>query len=253
MPEQSARDYGTYIALDMSDFTDVLTLVRATSDLVDGYKVHASAEAALAENAKELRNAGAQKLWWDRKAHDTPDTVASIARTAVRCGFQRLTVHASGGIEMMMAAVKYGPKDIIAITDLTSLQEAEIGILSGKPVDASVLLKVREAQLAGVRYIVCSGKEVSLLNARRAFSKATGQNLELHGMKFIVPGSRTLTDDMGSQRRSLTAMETLDAGADELVLGSEIWKAPEPRTALLKLQQMIAESKMSSGEKSSKA
>lgn len=239
----TTASFCAWIALDMPDFFGATELVAATRDIVAGYKVHALLEDDLRRKVERLRTAGADNLWHDRKACDTPDTVALIAQMSKNCGFSRMTVHANGGIAMMMAAVAHGPDEIVAITDLTSLSKVEIGILGGMPADSSTLLKAQWASLAGVTHIVCSGLEVEMLNGRRAFNNLADRHLELHGINLVVPGSRTTTDDMGSQQRSGTAMDALSKGADELVLGSEVWKAEDPRAKILKIYQSVREAR----------
>ena len=228
-----------WIALDMTDFEKALYLTSKTYDIVKGFKVHASSEDNLCEKAEALREQGAKLLWWDRKAHDTPDTVAAIGKTAMKAEMDRMTVHAGGGIEMMMAAVEYGPADIAAITNLSSLTDAEIGINSGMPADSSTLLKAWQTKLAGVSHVVCSCNQIGLLNSRRQLSKVANRPLELEGLSFIVPGSRTISEDAGSQKQIRSATYALNHGADELVLGSEVWKTEDPRKAVQKIYETV--------------
>lgn len=230
-----------WIALDMPDFTLALKVVEQTKRFVHGFKVHASTEDDLFAKAQRLRAAGASKLWWDRKAHDIPDTVSGIVTTARNSGFDRITVHSSGGIEMMMAAMNAASDDleIIAITMLTSLSAAEVGMQTGMPTESAVLLRAQWAAMAGVHGVVASGKEAGLLHSRRQFSSVAGRHLELANLKIVVPGTRTISEEMGSQQRSTSAQEALFAGADELVLGSEIWKHEDPAGRLEKIYRLI--------------
>lgn len=234
---------GIWLALDMDNFDDALNLTNETADYVDGIKVHGLVEDAMREKIARLRKAGAKKVWLDRKVDDIPSTVRIVSGNAYECGANRMTAMASAGIEAMMTACNYGPEEIVAVTDLTSLSKAEIGMSRGMPADASVLQKAQWARLAGVMLLVCSVEEVSILHKRRALSKVAGRHLELHGMKFIVPGSRTITTELKGQVRSNTAMATLDAGADELVLGSEVWEATKPFDALQQVYQAILQHK----------
>lgn len=234
---------GIWLALDMDNFEEALNLVGQTADFVDGYKVHGLVEDAMRQKIEKLRKTGAKKVWLDRKVDDTPSTVRLVSGNARTCSADRMTIMASAGIEAMMTAGNYGPDEIVAVTDLTSLSKAEIGMSRGMPADASVLQKAQWARIAGVIFLVCSVEEVSILSKRRAYSTIAGRNLELHGMKFIVPGSRTITTNLKGQVRSNTAMATLDAGADELVLGSEVWEAGHPFDALQQVYQAILQHK----------
>ena len=232
-----------WIALDMADFEAALELVRKTSPFVSGYKVHGSIEDDAKKKIDLLRKAGAKKIWWDRKIDDTPGTVKIVSANVKACGADRMTIMASSGIEAMMTAVKHGPGEIVAVTDLTSLSKAEIGMSRGMPSESSVLQKAQWAKLAGVGFIVCSVEEVAVLHKRRTSSKLAGGNLELYGIKLVVPGSRTITSELKGQVRSNTAMATLEAGADELVIGSEVWEAEDPFAALQQLYATMLASK----------
>lgn len=240
MNDTQTPPFPAWIALDMDDFEECLRIVEITYPVVSGFKLHASAEDKLQEKLEAVRSiAGNSPIWWDRKAHDTPDTVAAIARTAAKCNVTRMTVHAGGGILMMMVAVEHGPNDIVAITDLTSLTPAEVGILSGTSTISSTLLKAQWAKLAEVSHVVCSANEVGVLNAHRAFHKLADRHLELHELDFIVPGTRTTTSVKGSQERSGTAMQALRDGADELVFGSEVYKSEQPLETILSIYDLV--------------
>lgn len=232
---------GIWLALDMDNFEEALDLTGQTGEYIDGVKVHGIVEDAMKEKLGKLRKVGAKRIWLDRKVDDTPGTVKIVSRNALDCGADRMTIMASAGIEAMMTAINHGPAEIVAVTDLTSLSKAEIGMSRGMPADASVLQKAQWAKLAGVKFVVCSVEEVAELDKRRGYSRLADCHLELYGMNFTVPGSRTITDILKGQVRSSTAMATLAAGADELVLGSEVWEARQPFDALQQIYQSILE------------
>ena len=53
----------------------------------------------------ELIKERGHKIFLDLKLHDIPNTVASTAKTLAQCGVDMFNIHASGGYEMMKAAV----------------------------------------------------------------------------------------------------------------------------------------------------
>ncbi len=161
-------------------------------------------------------------LWIDYKIHDTPDTVASRIKALVKNGAKIITVHASGGVRMMRAAVKAAGSraEIYAVTVLTSLDGREIARVYGnersrEQIVHELALMAREA---GVRTIVCSAQEIAMLK----------RSPDLAGMRLDVPGTRLKGVALGEQKRTATLAKALADGADELVVGSQVTKAVDP-------------------------
>jgi orotidine-5'-phosphate decarboxylase len=187
-----------------------------------------------------LKEAGAEVPWVDYKLHDTKDTVALRVRALIKNGAKIITVHASGGIPMMKAAVEAtfsesGERlaEIYGITLLTSLDDVEIGRIYGK--DRTREQIVHELALmaheAGVRTVVCSAMEVKMLK----------ESSDLPEMRFTVPGTRSAGVALGQQKRSGTPKQAIDDGADELVAGSQVTKAEDPVAAFESMASEISE------------
>jgi orotidine-5'-phosphate decarboxylase len=154
--------------------------------------------------------------WVDLKLHDVPNTVSLRAKAVKDAGAEIVTVHASGGIEMMRAATKTG-LNVLAITVLTSLNEEEVHLFTGQPSKAAVLYRARLAKLAGVWGLVCSPNEVSVLAKRP----------ELVGLNLITPGIRLKgkSDTDTNQQRVNSPRVAFEAGATHIVVGSEVTQA----------------------------
>src|SRR5579862_7226564 len=74
-----------------------------------------------------IRGASGVQVFLDLKLHDIPATVAGAARAVSRLRPDVLTVHASGGREVIRAAVEAAPDSLIAaVTVLTSLSPADL-------------------------------------------------------------------------------------------------------------------------------
>ena len=148
---------------------------------------------------KNLKKFG--RVFADVKLYDIPNTVANSVRQLSRQGVDIITVHASGGIEMMRAAKQVARKSkIIAVTVLTSFKGEH-----GK----EVLKLAKDARGAGVDGIVCSAHELKYL-----------KNIKL---LRIVPGIRpSWYGKKDDQRRSATPEEAIALGADYLVIGRPI-------------------------------
>ena len=196
-----------------------------------GLEVFCRDGAAAVHAAREAADAsGGIDLFLDLKLHDIPATVAGAAAAVADLDPAYLTVHASGGAEMIAAAVAALPQTrITAVTVLTSLDEAalrQIG-LEGTPQDAAVRLAVL-AVAAGARAVVCSPQEVAAIRA------SVGPNITL-----ITPGVRPDGADLGDQKRVATPAQAIADGADLLVIGRPITASPDPARAVRDIAQSL--------------
>lgn len=218
------------VALDGIPLDQCLQLIRKIGPRPYAWKVHDLWDREGPAVVLSLRDGGSGWIWVDLKLKDIPTTVANRARAVFDAGGHILTVHASGEIEMMQAAVGSGLNMILAVTVLTSLDEEQVHLLHGQPAKAAVLYQARLAKLAGVHGIVCSPQEVGILAKRP----------ELKGMKFVVPGIRLAGREVGDQKRVDTPAATIKAGATHLVIGRPITQAPDPVAAFNDIAEEIA-------------
>jgi orotidine-5'-phosphate decarboxylase len=183
------------------------------------------------EGIRDLRRmARDAKMFLDLKLHDIPNTVAGAVRAVVHCEADFLTVHTSGGLEMMKAAVQaaaeeeqktgYAAPKILGVTVLTSLDESALSSVGQGSVAADQVLRLAKlAKEAGLAGLVCSPKEIALLRK------------EVKDMMLVVPGIRPAGSDTGDQKRVMTPEEAVKAGADWLVIGRPITEAKDPGAA----------------------
>ena len=218
-------------ALDLGSWAEAEPFARAVAPAVGMLKV--GLELFAAEGPAVVRAAAAlgRPIFLDLKLHDIPATVEGAARSAARSGAALLTVHASGGAEMVRAAVRgAGPGvRVLAVTVLTSLDAAaleEVG-LAGPPASAVVRL-ARLAVEAGAGGLVCSPLEVAAVRA------AVGP-----GPLLVVPGIRPVGAALGDQARVATPAEAVRAGADVLVVGRPLRDVPDPAGAALELARSL--------------
>jgi orotidine-5'-phosphate decarboxylase len=177
-----------------------------------------------------FRDLGA-KVFLDLKLHDIPNTVELASARAAKLGASYLTVHASGGLAMLRAAmdgVKKGaaeamlpPPKVLAVTVLTSLDApalAAMGVTDAPDVQAQRLAGL--AKQAGVDGVVCSAREAASLR-------------QVLGPGFVLctPGIRPAGADVGDQARAETPESAIRAGSDLLVIGRPIYGAPDPVAA----------------------
>ena len=171
---------------------------------------------------QSVRGASGTGLVLDLKLHDIPNTVAGAARSIARLKPTYLTVHASGGRDMVRAAVEAAPDvRIAAVTLLTSLDEHALRVLGIDATTGDTVVRLASvAVAAGARAIVCSPQEVA------AVRREVGD-----GITLITPGVRLAGGDAQDQARFATPARALADGADLLVIGRPITGAADPGAA----------------------
>ena len=227
------------LALDTADPAQAEAWVRQTAGAVGAYKVgmelfHAAGPGIFAQ----LRGAGADRLFYDGKFCDIPNTVAGVSRVAAGYGVWLFNVHALGGTAMMRAAreaahsAAAGERPlVIAVTLLTSLSQDvvghELGLLGS--VAENVVRLAQLAQEAGLDGVVASPQEVEAIRA------ACGPDFLI-----VTPGVRPAGADVQDQKRVATPGQAIRSGADYLVLGRAITQAPDPRAAAESIAEEIS-------------
>lgn len=216
------------VALDFSTLSQAISLAKPLVDEVAGFKVGLelmSAEGPRAISA--IAELGAP-VFADVKLHDIPNTVAGAARGIAAAGARWVTVHASGGREMMEAAVGgAGNTGVLAVTVLTSMSDTEVeevGFSEG--VERQVVNLATLADGAGVEGLVCAPGDVAAIR---------NKGIEL---SIFTPGIR-IVDSGDDQKRTGTPVEALSAGADYLVVGRPVTQTPDPVTAAREITESI--------------
>ena len=211
------------VALDAPDVETAARWAQAVTPYVAVVKVGLELFCRTGPSVVEtVRGGTGVGLFLDLKLHDIPNTVAGAARSVARLKPKYLTVHASGGADMIRAAVDAAPDvTIAAVTVLTSLDDGaldRIG-LQGPSTDAVRRLAAL-AVGAGAGALVCSPQEVALVRGE------VGADVVL-----ITPGVRPAGSDAQDQARIATPQQALRDGADLLVIGRPITGATDPGAA----------------------
>lgn len=229
------------VALDVPDRDQALELARRLKGHVGWVKVGMTLYYAEGPQiVRDLRALGF-KVFVDLKLHDIPHQVEGACRTLTRIGADMFTVHASGGREMLSAAVaatraaaekfKAPKPSIVAVTVLTSLDDAalaEMGVTQSSAEQVATLATL--ARDAGCDGVVCSPQEAAAMR-------------ELLGADALVvtPGVRPAGEDAGDQARTATPAEAIEAGASHLVIGRPITGAADPAAAAAAIRKEICE------------
>ncbi len=214
------------LAIDeIQDLDKVIALVKQIGHLVYAVKIHNLYDKLGPGIVNKLKEAGAEKVWVDFKLYDIPNTIKLRAQNI---SADIISVHASGGVEMMRQAVASG-KEIFAVTMLTSFSESEVNKIYNREVNDAVLNLARLSKEAEVSGIVCSPKEIKIL-------KDTG---EFNDIKIVTPGVRSIGANNNDQNRVSTPKEAIENGADYLVIGREITESKDPVSTLLGIQKEL--------------
>jgi orotidine-5'-phosphate decarboxylase len=221
------------VALDFPRADLALAMVDQLGDACKFYKVGGELFTAAGPQIVQTLRALGKDVFLDLKLHDIPNTVRGAARSAAAIGARLLTVHSSGGREMIEAAVE-GAGDrcgVLGVTILTSLDAASLRSAWGRKtleVYGEVLRLAGDCAEAGAHGVVCSGLEAHKIGAKY------GDRL-----KLLIPGIRAAGGKVDDQKRSVTAHEAAKAGADYIVLGRVVTQAKDPGNELKAVMRSI--------------
>ena len=220
------------VALDKDDGEEIDRLSGTLMDSVSWFKIGFQAFSALGMEAFPLFEQNGYKIFVDLKIHDIPNRVARDVGTMTKHGANMITLHASGGFEMMQAA-RHGADDaaykanipkpiLLGVTVLTSMDE--IGFQetfgSARQLPEQVTYLAQQAKKAGLDGVVASPLEIE------AIREACGDNFLI-----VTPGIRPKWAETGDQRRITTPAEAINRGADYIVVGRPIIEAEDPLEA----------------------
>jgi len=168
------------------------------------------------------------KIFLDLKLHDIPNTVKKSIKGLVSLPIDMMTIHTSGGLEMMKAAKKAVDGTdikIFGVTALTSLSDEDTSLIYKRTAAEQVNTMLDLAEQAGIDGVVCSPHELSLVTKRES-------------LLSITPGIR-LKDSNDDQNRVMTPKDALKQGANFLVIGRPITEAKNIKEALLEIHNSI--------------
>ena len=220
------------VALDYLDAGEARAMAERLLDDVAGFKVGLELVSGSGPGAITTVADLGKPVFADLKLHDIPNTVRGAANRIAAAGACWVTVHASGGQEMMEAAVAgMGGTGVLAVTVLTSFAEHDlesIGVRSG--IENQVIGLAELAVEAGVEGLVCAPGDVGAIRAKGITSTVFTPGIRLEGSIGV--------DD---QKRVGTPVSAVTAGADYLVIGRPVTKAPDPVSALREITASLAE------------
>jgi orotidine-5'-phosphate decarboxylase len=215
------------VALDVATKEKALALVEQLRGDISFFKIGLQLYTAEGPEIVRAVLATGAKVWLDLKLYDIPNTVARAVESANVLGVRMLTIHLSGGSEMIRAATAARANDmlLLGVTVLTSATEqtlSEIGI--DDKVDEQVLRLANLGAEAGIDGLVASPHELKRLRAEFG-----------NRIKIAVQGIRPGWAEPGDQKRFMTPRQAIEAGADYIGIGRPITAHPRPSEALARI------------------
>jgi len=219
------------VAIDTIDTNEALKITKLIPD-VGAFKLGLEYFCANGPKGISKISETGVKIFLDLKLHDIPNTVAGAIRASLNLEPYMMTVHLSGGYNMLdrtMEEVKeYCSKKslkrplILGVSVLTSIDNNEFSSLGIKgKVEDQVVRLAKLAEYAGLDGLVCSAKELKIVK------REVGKNLIL-----VTPGIRPAGGDVNDQKRILTPAQAINDGANFLVIGRPITSVDDPQEAL---------------------
>lgn len=218
------------VALDVDNAVHATELAMRLKGHVGGIKIGSTLFTAEGPSlVRRLVDEG-HRVFLDLKFHDIPHQVAGAVASATKLGVWMMTVHASGGMEMLKAAKRAAAETsarankpapiVVAVTALTSLDDnalLEIGV--NRSMERHVEELAALVARAGLDGVVASPQELKILRPR------------FPSLTIVTPGIRASSAPADDQSRTLSAKDALAAGASYLVVGRPIVAAADPRGA----------------------
>ena len=216
------------VAVDETQLGNFQSVVDSLDSDLCMIKIGSVSFNALGHQAISYASNKGFKIFLDLKLHDIPNTVKKSIKGLVSLPIDMMTIHTSGGLEMMKAAknaVDGTDIKIFGVTALTSLSDEDTSLIFKRTAAEQVNTMLDLAEQAGIDGVVCSPHELSLVTKRES-------------LLSITPGIR-LKDSNDDQNRVMTPKDALKQGANFLVIGRPITEAKNIKEALLEIYNSI--------------
>jgi len=220
------------VAIDTYDVSEANSILDQLDPALCKIKVGSVVFNALGKSFLNEASKRGFKIFLDLKLHDIPNTVHETILAFHDCAIDMLTVHLSGGEDMLkkaMLAAKTISAKVIGVTILTSLDESDTLALFNNNLDDQIKNLFEMAAKTNLDGIVCSPHELEIANSI----------LDSHSIK-ITPGIRDIKVE-DDQTRTMSAKKAMSKGATFLVIGRPITQAADISLALQNFSRSIDE------------
>lgn len=223
------------VALDLETKEDALAMLDRIGDSLDWVKVGLQLFTAYGPDfVREIADRG-YHIFLDLKLHDIPNTVAKAVQSISSLPVELLTLHGSGGSEMLEWAAKsaqdHAPDlKLLSVTVLTSMNQAQLASLNvSAPTEEQVLHLADMSLQAGIPGLVCSPLELAPLRARFGNDPI-----------IVTPGIRPVGSSSDEQKRIMTPGDAASAGSSFIVVGRPILKSNNPAEAARAIRKELS-------------
>jgi orotidine-5'-phosphate decarboxylase len=210
------------VALDYWDINEAIALVDTLGDEVTFYKIGLGLQLAGGDRLAQTLIARGKRVFLDYKYLDIEETIKTAVRRAAEFGVDFLTIHGVGGV--LRAAVEGRGSSrlkLLCVTVLTCMDADDVKEMGFQcNVEELVLARARKALDTGVDGVIASAREAAKIK-----TTAGGKLL------VVTPGIRPKDSASDDQKRVATPGVAVRDGADYLVIGRPITKAPDPKQA----------------------
>ena len=222
-------------AVDVNDEAAAQQWIKTLENRVGWFKIGLELFTATGPKLVESVTSAGIRCFLDLKFHDIPNTVAGAVKSATALGAEMLTVHTSGGRDMLKAAAdsasetaeklgKPRPK-IIGVSVLTSLGDQDMVELGFNRTATEQAARLAElAYQSGIDGMVCSPADLALV-----------RSVVPRDFLVITPGIRPAGSAKGDQTRIATPASAIQAGSDLMVIGRPISQASDPQSAVAEI------------------
>ncbi len=215
------------VVLDGDTLAQVESLIKQLKPEVKNFKINLPLYTAFGPAIVDMIRTHECNAFLDLKYHDIPSSVAKAVAIATRMGVKMINIHASGGHQMMVEALKASqesarrhakgePPHLIGVTILTSMDTlADIGVQF--ELREQVIRLATMAKQAGLSGVLASPLEIQQIR-------------RVCGPKFLIvtPGIRLPHELQDDQRRTSSPRQAMSAGADYIVVGRPVTSAKDP-------------------------
>ncbi|MGJ8640992.1 MAG: orotidine-5'-phosphate decarboxylase [Opitutaceae bacterium] len=233
MPNQN--NCALILALDLETREEALAMLDRLGDSLEWVKIGLQLFTAYGPDfVREIADKG-YKVFLDLKLYDIPNTVAKAVQSIASLPVQLLTLHGSGGSEMLEWANKaradHSPDlNLLAVTVLTSMNEAQLRELNINATPEEQVIHLANLSLnAGIQGLVCSSLELAPLRTRFGADPI-----------IVTPGIRPAGSSADEQKRIMTPAAAATAGSSYIVVGRPILRADDPAEAARSIQAELA-------------
>ena len=216
------------VAVDETQLEDFQKVVDSLDSNLCMIKIGSVSFNALGHQSISYASDKGFKIFLDLKLHDIPNTVKKSIEGLLSLPIEMMTIHASGGLEMMKAAMKAvdgSDIKIFGVTALTSLSDEDTSLIFKRTAAEQVNAMLDLAEEARIDGVVCSPHELTLVTKRKS-------------LQSITPGIR-IAKAIDDQSRVMSPREAIEKGSNYLVIGRPITEAKDINATLNEIYNSI--------------